>query len=777
MTTPTTAITIEGSYALPAGSTLSFYDSDAYFLPLDQMAPDTVDIVGNLVVQGDNSATIHAFYLGGGLYYTGTVALEATSTIRVANSGSGDAIGYQGDDIGPALTNSATFIVSDTGTGSAIGFWDANAKNDISNYGSLIVNAVTGAARGVLSNNGESLVNTGTVSATSAKSDAVAVQFGNKSTINNSGTITAVTSSPGHASTAVETSAGDLLVTNYGTISAMTALSVDNSLYLHSNITVYNFGTLSGDINVGQGYYFIQNTGKLTGNIYLGSYPGTVDFSKGAFSGQLYIDPSHSTFALNDTITLGGGGVVTLGGGDANVHISLTGSATPGVITTLNMAGSIRDATFTMNADGSTLVSSTTSGSATLVNVTTVAFADGVINVGSSVVAEPYKLFMGRDPTGAEVTYWSGRLAAGGHVQDIVAAILADPTGQAYTASQITAEYQTWFGRIPTGSENSVWDKLFVQGAGYADLRSALVSAPEGQSHTAAALTGLYDTYLGRDPSASDIAYWQSKIVAGESFGDVRIGLVNDISGLVHTARTIDALYQSFMGREDNSAEASTWQSLIQGGNTFGDARSAILGSNEGQVHTAATVTSLYDAYFGRDPSASELNVWQSLIAGGADFGTTRAALLADPAGVAHTTATVTSFYDTYFGRDPSAAEVGVWTGLISGGDDFYQLQDTLERQSTAASIQHVTVAPGGQVFTSGTGPNLIVDGFDPNGNAVVLSAAQFGHINPLDAAHAHQVAALDGTFDVLVNLDATHSVLFEHTFLNYLHASDFIFT
>ena len=776
MTTLTTPITIEGTYTLDAGTNLSFSNTDAFLLPLDENVPVNVDILGGVVVQGNGAAAVRGFDLLEGLYYTGTVALEATSTILVQNSGSGDAIGYDALSFGPTFTNSAFFTVSNSGTGAAIGLWNSDDKNPMTNYGHLVVSSAASSATGVLAINRASVVNTGVISATSPLS-AIGLQFNGVAGVNNSGTITATATAPGGYSAAVvfDATAANCVLTNYGTVTAQKALDTPGSG--HANVVVYNFGTMTGDINAGQSFFSIQNTGTLTGNLYLGSNASSADFSKGTFNGRIYIDTSGSNSTFNDVVTLGKGGSVTLSAGDHNFHLALTGSGLAGVSTVLNLAGSYRDAVFTANADGSSDVTSSISGSAHLINVTTVNFADGSIDVAGAPVIEPYKLYMGRAPTAAEITYWDGRLAAGGHVQDIVAAIIADPYGQAYTASQISAQYQTWFGRAPNASEIGVWEGLIVGGATYDTLRAALVSAPEGQAHQAVEIKGFYETYLGRDPGPAEVSYWENQISGGDSIADVRTGIVEDNDAKFHTATTVSSLYETFMGREVRADEASVWQALVLAGADFGDVRTAILGSTEGHAHTDAVVTSLYDTYFGRDPFASELSVWEGLIAGGADFGVTRAALLADGAGVAHTQATTVSLYETYFGRDPSAAEIGVWEGLISGGDDFYQLRDTLERQSTASSVEHVTVPGGVQVVSMGSAANLTVVGFDPVGDTVLLSAAQFGGINPLNSTHAHSITALDGTNDVLITLDATHSILFEHMLLSSLHASDFVFT
>ncbi len=779
MATLTSPMTIEGPYNLAAGDSLTFHDSNAFELPEDKSA-DAVDILGVLNVTGDGANSVTAFDVLEGLALVGgTLKLEQTATVSVTNSGSGDAYGYHSTSFGPQITNDTNFTVSNTGSGSAYGIFDQDSRTPTTNYGKLDVSAASGAARAIYRASGGDVVNTGLISAQSANGDAIAIDAEGASSINSSGTIRAIATAPGHSSVGVEFDAvnGTLLLTNYGSISASTAVEVNPNLNQHPNLTVYNINTMSGDIRTGQGTFYLQNTGTLTGNVYLGSYPGTVDFSKGTFNGEVYIDPSHSIYALNDVITLGGGGVVDLGGGDANVHITLNGSTKAGVATTLHMAGSIKDATFTNNADGSELVSSTTSGSATLNNVTAVQFSDGTIPVAGASIVQEYDLFMGRQPTTDEIAYWQGRLASGAHVQDIGAAIIADPTGKAYTDSQVTAQYETYFGRAPTGGELRVWEGLLSGGDSYADLRSALVASPESSVFIAGQIKAEYDAYMGRDPAPSEVSYWQAHIVAGGSLGDARTAILQSGFGMIHTNTTVTSLYDTYMGRDPTAGEAQTWRDLILGGDSFADTRGAILSSADGQAHTAATVTTLYDTYFGRDPGAPELNVWQGLIGGGSDFGTVRAALLADPAGVAHTQAQVTSMYNTYFGRDPTSSEVGVWQGLITGGDDYLVLQDTLERQSTASSVSHAVAYGSVRTFSLDAAPNLTIENYAADYDTINLSAAKFGGINPLDAAHAHPIAALDGTFDVLITLDATHSILLEHTFMNSLHPSDFVFT
>ncbi|MBV8593089.1 MAG: hypothetical protein JOZ27_02180, partial [Caulobacteraceae bacterium] len=209
-----------------------------------------------------------------------------------------------------------------------------------------------------------------------------------------------------------------------------------------------------------------------------------------------------------------------------------------------------------------------------------------------------------------------------------------------------------------------------------------------------------------------------------------------------------------------------------------GTVQSAIVGDANGRAYTNSQVTALYDTYMGRDPSANELSVWDGVLAGGGGFAEVRSAILSDSYGVAHTNAEVTSLYDTYFARNPSNSELATWQGLIQGGDDFYQLTDTLARDGgSVAVVPRIDASGQTQVNPFPTSAlNTDVLNFNANAAQIDLSASQHGGVNPLDAGHAHQITGLGGQTDVLITLPGVHSILIENTQLAALSASNFKF-
>ena len=181
------------------------------------------------------------------------------------------------------------------------------------------------------------------------------------------------------------------------------------------------------------------------------------------------------------------------------------------------------------------------------------------------------------------------------------------------------------------------------------------------------------------------------------------------------------------------------------------------------------------------DPGAVELSAWETAIQGGADFSTVRATLVANPVGVAHIDTEVTSLYDTFFGRDPNAAELNIWQTAIQTQSSvgFDQLRDTLERNpaSAAAGVQLLTGSAQSDIIAfPANWQNAVIQDFSPTADTLSLGAHQFAGINPLDAAHAHEITALDGQTDVLIQLDPTHSILLTNTHLASLNSGDFVF-
>jgi hypothetical protein len=242
---------------------------------------------------------------------------------------------------------------------------------------------------------------------------------------------------------------------------------------------------------------------------------------------------------------------------------------------------------------------------------------------------------------------------------------------------------------------------------------------------------------------------------------------------------TITALYQAYAGRAPEAAELSYWKGAIQSGNEFVNVRNAILNHPIGDAHMSATITELYETYAGRAPEAAELNYWKGALRGGAEFTNVRTAILDHPIGQTHTEAMLSTLYQEYFGRGPNADEVAVWKRLILEGADFEMVTVELMRHplSAGGGVDQLLGTAGEDDFElSGAFGHIVISGFNPAADDVILKGTAFQGTNPLDSGHARQIIALDGTPQVLITFDGDTSILFENTRLDQLQPSDFMF-
>ena len=591
-------------------------------------------------------------------------------------------------------------------------------------------------------------------------------------------------------------------------------------------------------------------------------------------AGDFVFDSSNDNLTVNgtdfDDVLFGSGGNDTLYAGTGN-NVLDGGAGTNTAVFTLGQA----QAYVTLDGLGRYHIGNGTQDN-TLVNIQYLQFSDGSLATPSMTwaptVINNYQAFFARGPSVTELSYWTNALSSGTKASDFIKTLANDPTGKANEAALIKLLYNGYFGRDPSSSEVGVWTNALQSGAatvatfntilandaggkaylpvsikalydtyvgrdpsaaevtfwkgalqsGTYDLRQmqlVLAAQPGAQAHETAYLTQAYQTWLGTNPSVSDISYWSGQLNnAAVLPSQIRSILINDAGGQAHIAAIVSAEYSAYFGRAASTAEINVWKGLIAGGADFTTLQSALLSDAAGA--TAKTITSYYDSYFGRDPSFNEIGVWRGLLANGATTTTLRSALLGDAAGQAHTTAEVTSQYQTYFGRDPSQGEINTWKGLINGGATFTTLHNALVgdgggKAHAAAEITPLYQADFGRApaagetaywtnaFNTGTanldsfidtlltnagsviatvqatpghaattwidiGDPLVINGFTA-ADHIAFSGPAFTGYNALD--HAVQTGN-----DVLIYAsDPTHVVLLENVHLTDLTAANFI--
>ncbi|HEX8383334.1 MAG TPA: calcium-binding protein [Sphingomonas sp.] len=379
-------------------------------------------------------------------------------------------------------------------------------------------------------------------------------------------------------------------------------------------------------------------------------------------------------------------------------------------------------------ADGAVIVDGP-DGRDTLLGVERLQFVDGTLAPAAAAgVGRVYAAWGGRDASGSELAYWTGEIAGGRTtLAGVKAAILADPLGQANTAAVVSGLYAEYLGRAPGADELSYWDGQVRGGTDFAQVRGVIVADPSGQAFAAARIVALYDDYLGRAPGAGEVTFWTNEVRIGTDFAGVRAALVDDPSGRAHAAGAIDTVYRDYGGRAASAEEVAFWTGQFRAGSTVADVRDAVLDDGLGRGFTAAALSGLYLELFGRDAAAGEQAVWHDFFHDGFTLDAARSALSFD-------------------GGSAGRVRLGVGT---ADADVF----------AFAAGDRH-----------------LAIGGFDPFLDRIDLRGLGLASgTDPLDAAHAREIATLDGGTDVLITLDGTHDILIRGVALGQLGAADFL--
>jgi hypothetical protein len=731
-------------------------------------SPGPVSNDGQITVTAD-----HAIGVDGAAAFSNTGSINVTALLSTSPTAGGyafsasSATGVILDGPTSPIINAGTITVSSAAMATGVNIFDVNSGLSVHNTttGAISVSGIGYTAVGlILQAASSTVVNDGTISVSDPAS-ADAVQWdggaGNlgflNSSLTNSGTIAAT--SPGSSTNSNAVLVGSLglassasTITNTGEISGANAITNAGV----EPLIITNSGSIQGYINFGNSLGSVLNSGSIR---------GTIQSSGGTETG------SDADLGVTSTTVSNSGGIIGDITGFLNVVNAgtITGNVNAGAIsntamiigtvvsgTDFNNSGAVDGAIqiyqgsfensgnvtgqVTLGASSQLLNTGNISGNVEVSNGTSAIDSRGGTVGGSIVIlVPPYDPFAG----------------SGSPTPTIRATIFAPNQGGTVTIDPAQADPN--ISATITGGSDGATNVAFVElrsqatltlnpddswnvgggdgtetliNVGTLKFADQLINLPLYQAQITSLVTGLYDSYIGRDPVISEVDYWVSQIANGANDNNLRMALVT---------------------------------------------------SSVGVAYATGQITGLYDTYFGRDPGAPELSAWEASIQAGASFGDVRTALVTNPVGVAYATGQITGLYDTYFGRDPGAPELSAWEASIQAGPaiGFDQVRDTLERSpaSAAAGVEHLTGSAQSDTINFPTNwTNAVIQNFDPSTNLFHLSLGEFGGINPLDATHAHQIIALDGSIDTLVQLDHNHSILFENTHLASLNSGDFVF-
>ncbi len=264
----------------------------------------------------------------------------------------------------------------------------------------------------------------------------------------------------------------------------------------------------------------------------------------------------------------------------------------------------------------------------------------------------------------------------------------------------------------------------------------------------------LYDSALGSTWISAKARRLQVKTLAVENGGLTLNQLADkiaaspaflaDTAGMSNT-QLINYLFETAAGRAPTSSETTTWTSFLAAGNTVGDLILGISQLPDVATATASTVAAglwtvsptyeaveyMFQAALGRAPDAAEFTSWAAQLSSGMSVATfaqditQTAEFQADTSGMS-ASQIVNLLYQNAFGQPPGAAATA-WTSFLAAGGAVSTLVLDLEQDPTAQKHNQADIVPGVAYdqITPGGGSQLFVQAMagTGGGSAAVSSS------------------------------------------------------
>lgn len=231
----------------------------------------------------------------------------------------------------------------------------------------------------------------------------------------------------------------------------------------------------------------------------------------------------------------------------------------------------------------------------------------------------------------------------------------ADRPSSAGIDAFVRAAYTDFVGRDPAASERAYWGARIQAGLGpRSELTLALSTSPEW---VASVISGFYRDTLGRAPDAAGLAYWTAAARAGTPVAEIAAFFYASDEyfrtvGHSDPATWVRALYRALLLREGEPSGVASWVGALGAGTTRHQATMSFYQSLE---TVQLRITGLYRALLGRDPDPSGLTSWPATMRARGDL--TLAASLADSP----------EYYQRAGARFGTAGH-GIWAEVVGNG-------------------------------------------------------------------------------------------------------------
>jgi hypothetical protein len=245
--------------------------------------------------------------------------------------------------------------------------------------------------------------------------------------------------------------------------------------------------------------------------------------------------------------------------------------------------------------------------------------------------------------------------------------------------------YVNLLGRSPDGSPN-YWFTQMQQGTTDQTILTGIISSDEyftrlaplhnTQPQEQTWISQVYVDLLGHAISSSDLSFWMN----AQEHGMSRLFITEQITNsAAYRTRLITNLFESYLGRAPSANDLNVYQNYLLQGGTDEGMKAVILGSSEYFFGTGGgTAYGFLDATYrrvlGRPLDSAGVQFWGGKLAAGED----RTALAAEMIGTFDAEAVlVQNYYAATLKRAADSAGLSYWAGQLTAGfKDEYVLAE-----------------------------------------------------------------------------------------------------
>lgn len=261
---------------------------------------------------------------------------------------------------------------------------------------------------------------------------------------------------------------------------------------------------------------------------------------------------------------------------------------------------------------------------------------------------------------------------------------LAYTTSAERRSDLVTADYIKYLGRTPSAPEVAGWLAVLQQGETPEQVSNAFVSSPEYFQKQGGTNSGwlnqVYQDLLGRAPDPGSQGFL-TQLNAGVARTVIAAALLGSTE---YRTDVITQVYTAYLQRQPGSPDIQAWLPLLAQGPAGAGQPSpdeqfltGVVGSAEYFLKTGNTEltwsASLYTNVLGRNPSQAELtNLLTGVLNG---FSGARQTIASAIGGSAEAeTAVVAGYYTQFLGRTASSTELAPWVNMLESGGSREQV-------------------------------------------------------------------------------------------------------